>query len=73
MALSKPRLSAALLARMKPLHRTEGPSDRAQDADYWLEAFCDIIAEEVIDEFITNARLTGNDSDGDSLPNVRII
>jgi hypothetical protein len=72
MALDATRLKTAILTRMKAHYRAEAPSNRVNDENYWLDVYFQIISEELISEITTNARLTGNDSDGDSLPAVRI-
>lgn len=73
MAMSKSRLKAALFARLKPHYRNEAPSNKAQDADYWLDKFCEILSDEVIDEIVNFAKCSGADSDGDTHDNVGIV
>lgn len=71
--MSKSRLKSALFARLQPHYLSEGPTNKAQDPDYWLDKFCEIIADEVIDEITGNAKCNGNDSNGDTHANVGIV
>lgn len=71
MAMDISRLAADLLTRFKARWRTEPGS--AADENSYLAGLATDIATAVITEITGHAKCSGNDSNGDSHPNVGIV
>lgn len=73
MAMNSSTLASAIAVRLKALYRNDTPVDQVQDNDYFLNNLAKVIAEEVVDHIVSNAKCLGVDSGGDSHDAVGII
>lgn len=73
MAMNKATLSASITSRLRSIYSIDIADIDLNNDNYFIEQLGKIIAEEVIDHIVANARCNGIDSDGDTHDGVGII
>lgn len=73
MSLSSSRLRDSIITHLDSKGIVVGGHEGCRDTTDYMLKWAEAIAEAVVEEITTNARCSGNDSDGDSHDNVQII